>query len=133
MTSFENPLCAVLQYIAAFNHEDAAAMVALCDNPMQILDGMPPHVWQGPTAAADWWHDVTVEGARLGAGEYRISFGEPRHVDINGDHAYVVLPASMTLRLKGTAVRQTGSVYTVALRRTGGRWLLTAWSWAKGE
>ena len=87
---------AVLQYVEAFNNGDSAAMAATCADPMQILDGMSPHVWQGSTAAEDWWKDVLAEGEHLGASDYRIALGEPRHVDVNGENAYVVVPATMT-------------------------------------
>ncbi|WP_255458058.1 MULTISPECIES: hypothetical protein [unclassified Mycolicibacterium] len=38
----------------------------------------------------------------------------------------------MTFDLKGQQVRQTGAVFTVALRNVGAEWRLTAWAWAKG-
>jgi ketosteroid isomerase-like protein len=132
MSTASDPLGAVRRYVEAFNDGDPAAMAAICADPMQILDGMSPHVWQGPTAAQDWWRDVVAEGAHLGASGYRIALAEPRHVDINGDSAYLVVPASMTFDLRGTKVSQTGSLYTVALRKVGAEWRLTAWAWAKG-
>ena len=58
-------LAAVREYVDAFNNGDAKAMAAACADPMQILDGMAPHVWQGPTAAEDWWRDVLAEGEHL--------------------------------------------------------------------
>ena len=117
MPSSPNPVDAVLQYVEAFNNGDSTAMAASCADPMQILDGMSPHVWQGPTAAEDWWTDVLSEGEHLGASGYRIALGEPRHVDVTGDYAYVVVPATMTFQLRGQPVTQTGSLYTVALRQ----------------
>ena len=132
MPSSPNPVDAVLQYVEAFNNGDSTAMAASCADPMQILDGMSPHVWQGPTAAEDWWTDVLSEGEHLGASGYRIALGEPRHVDVTGDYAYVVAPATMTFQLRGQPVTQTGSLYTVALRRIESDWRLTAWAWAKG-
>jgi ketosteroid isomerase-like protein len=108
-----DPMATVRQYIEAFNNGDESAMAAACTDPMQILDGMSPHVWQGPTAAQDWWKDVLAEGEHLGASGYRITLGEPRHVDVNGESAYVVAPATMTFDLRGKQVTQTGSVYTV--------------------
>jgi ketosteroid isomerase-like protein len=132
MTDVDDPMGAVLRYVEAFNNGDSAAMAATCADPMQILDGMAPHVWQGSTAAEDWWMDVLTEGDHLGASGYRIELGEPRHVDVNGDNAYVVAPARMTFDLRGNQVTQTGSVYTVALRKVDADWLLTAWAWAKG-
>ena len=50
----------------------------------------------------------------LGASGYSITLGDPRHVDENGDNAYVVVPATMTFDLRGQQITQTGSVYTVA-------------------
>ena len=130
--NFNDPMGAVLQYVDAFNNGDPKAMAAACANPMQILDGMSPHVWQGPTAAEDWWTDVLTEGEHLGASGYRITLGESRHVDVTGDYAYVVVPATMTFHLRGQQVTQSDSVYTVALRKVGAGWFLTAWAWAKG-
>ncbi|MES9519018.1 nuclear transport factor 2 family protein [Streptomyces capoamus] len=127
-----DPMTAVARYVDAFNRGDADAMAAQCADPMQILDGMAPHVWHGPTAAADWWRDVVAEGEHLGASQYRITLGEPRHVDVTGPHAYVVVPATMAFDLRGRQVTQTGSVFTVALREVGTEWRLTAWAWAKG-
>ena len=65
MPSSPHPIDAVLQYVEAFNNGDSTAMAASCADPMQILDGMSPHVWQGPTAAEDWWTDVLSEGEHL--------------------------------------------------------------------
>jgi len=128
-----DPMAAVRQYVDAFNTGDAKAMAAACADPMQILDGMSPHVWQGPTASDDWYSDVLAEGEHLGASGYRIALGEPRHVDVNDDYAYVVVPATMSFDLRGTQVTQTGSVFTLALRKISAEWHLTAWAWAKGK
>jgi ketosteroid isomerase-like protein len=132
MSSSNDPMAAVLRYVDAFNNGDADAMAAACADPMQILDGMSPHVWQGSTAAEDWWRDVLKEGEHLGASGYNIALGEPRHVDVTGDYGYVVVPATMTFNLRGKHVKQTGSLWTVALRKVDTEWRLTAWAWAKG-
>ena len=100
---------------------------------MQILDGMSPHVWQGPTAAEDWWRDALAEGEHLGVTDYHIGLGEPRHVDITGDYAYVVVPATFDYNRQGKPVNQTGASFTVALRKVDGNWRLTAWAWTKGK
>ncbi|CRZ18029.1 YybH family protein [Mycolicibacterium neworleansense] len=132
MSDSTDPMAAVRRYIDAFNNGDADAMAAVCADPMQILDGMAPHVWQGPRATQDWWRDVLTEGQHLGASGYRITLDEPRHVDVNGDCGYVVVPATMTFDLKGQTVVQTGGVFTVALRDGADGWRLSAWAWAKG-
>lgn len=127
-----DPMAAVVQYVDGFNRGDVKAMAAACADPMQILDGMAPHVWQRPTASEDCWRDVLIEGEHVGVSGYRITLGEPRHVDVKSDHAYVVVPATMTFDLRGRQVTQTDSVFTVALRKVDTEWRLTAWAWVKG-
>ena len=56
------------------------------------------------------------EGEHLGASGYRIALGEPRHVDVTGDYAYVVVPATMTFQLRGQPVTQTGSLLLTGIQ-----------------
>jgi len=126
------PIEAVQQFVEAFNKGDVNAMAATCDKPMSILDGMWPHVWYGTTACEDWYRDVLTEGKHLGASGYRVTLREPWHVNVKGDHAYVVIPAGMTFKLRGQDVSQSGSVFTLSLRNVSGEWRVAAWAWAKG-
>ena len=132
MLSATEPMAAVHHYIDYFNKSDVKAMAATCADPMSILDGLAPHVWQGPTACEDWYRDVMAAGDREGASGYFVTLGEPQHVDVTGDSAYVVVPATMTFRVHGKQVTQSGSIFTVALRKFAEGWRLTAWGWAKG-
>ena len=131
--STKDPVSAVRHYIDAFNKGDAKEMAATFAVPGSILDGMPPHVWQGPTAAQDWYRDVLVEGEHHGASNYFVTLGDPLQNNVTGDAAYVVVPATMTFTLQGRKVTQTGAIFTVALRRLADRWRIAAWAWAKGK
>ncbi|MEV0671097.1 nuclear transport factor 2 family protein [Mycobacterium sp. NPDC050441] len=133
MSNTGDPMAAVRAYVDAFNAGDVKAMAAVCADPMQILDGMAPHVWQGQTAAEDWYADALAEGEHLGVTDYRIALGEPKHLDVSGEYAYVVVPATFDYNVQGTPVNQTGAVFTVALRTVAGVWRLTAWAWSKGD
>jgi hypothetical protein len=127
-----DPMAAVRKYVDAFNRSDAAVMATTFAIPGSILDGMAPHVWQGPTATQDWYRDVLVEGKQHGASDYFITLGEPLHNNVTGDSAYVVVPATMTFKVRGERVTQTGAVFTVALRKLAEEWRIAAWAWAKG-
>jgi ketosteroid isomerase-like protein len=128
----DDPMSAVRKYVDAFNKGDASEMAAAFAVPASILDGMAPHVWQGPTATQDWYRDVLIEGKQHGASDYFITLGEPLHNNVTGDAAYVVIPATMTFKLHGQQVTQSGAVYTVALRKLAEGWRIAAWAWAKG-
>jgi ketosteroid isomerase-like protein len=132
MEAAAEALAAVRQYIDLFNRGDAKGMAAMCAVPMSILDGMAPHVWHGATATENWYRDVLAEGEHLGAGDYKVTLGDPWHADVTGDAAYVVVPTTMTFQVRGQRVTQTGSVFTAALRRLDTGWRLASWAWAKG-
>lgn len=120
------------RYIEAFNRGDADAMVAAFAPQSAILDGMAPHLWVGPEASQKWYRDVVAEGKKHGASAYCVTLDKPRHANVTGDAAYVVVPATMTFNLQGKHVTQTGAVFTVALRKLADGWRIAAWAWAKG-
>ena len=128
----DDPMGAVRKYVDAFNRGDAAVMAMTFAVPASILDGMAPHVWQGPTATQDWYRDVLVEGKQHGASDYFITLSEPLHNNVTGDSAYVVVPATMTFKVHGKQVTQSGAVFTVALRKLPDGWKIASWAWAKG-
>ena len=107
-------------------------MAALFNKSGFILDGLAPHVWHGPTACQDWYRDALEAGDREGATDYFIALGEPSHADVTGDNGYVVVPATMTFKVHGQQITQTGATYTVALARFAAGWRIRAWAWAKG-
>ncbi len=108
-------------------------MAAAFAVPGSILDGMAPHVWHGPTAAQDWYRDVLAEGDHAGVSGYAVTLGEPLHVDVTADSAYLVVPASMTFKARGRQVTQSGALFTVALHKLTQEWRIVAWAWAKGS
>jgi hypothetical protein len=132
LTATTEPLAAVRQYVDAFNNGDVEVMTATCAVPASILDGLAPHVWQGPTACQDWYRDVLTAGDKEDATGYLVTLGEPRHVDITGDRACVVVPATMTFKVNDRQMTQSGSTFTVALQKLAVGRRITAWAWTKG-
>ena len=61
--------------------------------------------------------DVLIEGKQHGATDYFVTVGEPLHNNVTGDSAYVVVPATMSFKVGGKQITQTGAVFTVALRK----------------
>lgn len=129
----DDPVAVVRRYVDAFNAGDVEAMVACFAAPGSILDGMAPHAWLGPSAARNWYRDVLAEGEHLGASDYFVGLAAPLHADVTNDAAYVVAPATMSFKLRGEPVTQSGATFTTALRKVGGDWRITSWAWAKGR
>lgn len=133
MSDPDDPMTTIRAYVDGFNNGDVEAMAAACADPMQILDGLAPHVWQGPTAAQDWYADALVEAEHLSVTDLHIGTGKPRHVDVAGDFAYVALPVTFEYNLPSKHVNQTDAWWTFSLRKIEGTWKLSAWSWTKGD
>ena len=132
MADATDPMATVRNYIDAFNRGDAKAMATAFALQSSILDGMAPHLWVGPTASQDWYREVLAERKQHGASGYCVTLDKPRHANVTGDAAYVVVPATMTFNLQGKQIIQTGAVFTVALRKLAEGWRIAAWAWSKG-
>ena len=43
----------------------------------------------------------------------------------------MVAPADYTFRQRGRKRAELGSIFTLAMQKTDGRWRVTGWAWAK--
>lgn len=124
-------VAAVHQYFDNLDKDKLQKSLAVCDSNVSILDEFPPHAWRGATACEDWWKDFNAYNQKNGITDPVAILGTPWSVDVNGDRAYFVAPATYTYNRHGKPVKELHSVFTVALRRTQGNWRIAAWAWAK--
>ena len=105
--------------------------LSVCDSHVSILDEFPPHVWHGPTACADWWKALNAYNEKNGIRDGDAKLGTPWSVDVTGDRAYFVAPATYTYTQQGKTVKESRAVFTVALKHTPAGWRITGWTWSK--
>ena len=122
----------IRQFVDAFNKGDAKALAATCADQTSIIDEFPPHEWHGANACAKWMTDYVADAKKNGMTEGKVTMGNPRHADVNGDRAYVVVPTTFSFKLNGKPTKEEGSSLTVALQKGAGGWRITAWTWTKG-
>lgn len=120
----------VNQFVDGFNKGDTGAAAA-CADETSILDEFPPHEWHGPGACARWMSDYDADAKKNGITDGVVTLLKPKHIDISGDYAYVVIPSNYTYKMKGKAMKQTGSLFTFALQKGASGWRITGWSWAQ--
>jgi ketosteroid isomerase-like protein len=58
-----------------------------------------------------------------------VTLDKPKHVDVTGADAYVVVPTTLRFKKKTESVNLTG-VMTLVLHKAANGWQITAWSWA---
>jgi ketosteroid isomerase-like protein len=119
------------QFLAGFNKGDTKAVLGTCANEVAIIDEFPPYVWHGATACQDWADDFAADAKKNGITEPIVTLSKPWHVDVEGDRAYLVIPANFNFKVKGKPQSEKGSVFTVTLRKWPTGWRITGWAWAK--
>jgi ketosteroid isomerase-like protein len=124
-------MATVHQFVDAFNRGDVKTGEAACASPASVIDEFPPHEWQGPTACADWAAAYAANAKATGVTDGIVTLSAPARVDVTGDRAYVVVPASYSYKENGKPVLEQGSIFTVALKKTVAGWRITGWAWAK--
>ena len=118
-------------WVDAFNKGDTQSMVAACADQTSIIDDFAPHEWHGAGACAKWLSDGGAFNQANGITDMVVTLHKPIHVDITGDRAYVVGRANLSYQMKGTAGKETGSVYTIALVKGTDGWRITGFAWSK--
>jgi SnoaL-like domain len=121
----------VHQFVDGFNKGDTKAALAACADQTSIIDEFPPHEWHGARACSNWMNDYDADARKNGITDGIVTLSKPRHIDITGDRAYVVVPANYTFKKKGTLVKEIGSMFTFALQKGEAGWRITGWAWAK--
>lgn len=121
----------VHQFVDSLNKGDTRKMVTACAEQTSIIDEFPPHEWHGVDACLNWANDYNADAQKNGITDGAVKLGTPRHIDIAGDKAYVVVPANYTFKQKGKLVREIRATFTVALHKGESGWRITGWSWSK--
>lgn len=119
----------VQQFVNGFNKGDAKTLLAACAGQASVIDDFPPHEWQGAEACKMWLNDYEAYAKRNGLTDGVVTLGQPRHVEVTGDRAYVVVPANFTYQKNGKATSENGATFIVALQKEGGAWRITGWAW----
>jgi hypothetical protein len=124
-------LASVHGFVDGFNKGDTKMMLATCADQTSILDEFPPHEWHGKGACAKWVSDFEADARKNGITDGAVALGDPSHVDITSDRAYVVIPADYRFKQKGNPVSEVGSIITLTLQKDAAGWRITGWAWAK--
>ncbi len=122
-------LATIHQWVDDFAKSDSKAAIAVCADQTSIIDDIPPHEWQGAGACAKWYGDFDAFAKEGDVTEPLVTLGKTKHLDISGNTAYFVAPASITYKAKGSPVKQA-AIWTVALRKSPAGWRITAWAWS---
>ncbi len=93
-----------------------------------IIDEFAPHIWSGANAFAQWGSDYGVYAKDRGMTEASMRLMSPRHVSVEGDRGYAVVPAIFDFKRGAKQVHEAGTM-TFAMQRIDGAWKIAGWTW----
>ena len=120
----------IKQFIDAFNKGDMATAAAThtTDADLAIIDEVPPFAWRGAQAFKAWGAALDADSKKRGITESAVTISAPTRTEIDGDQAYVVVPAVYTFKEKGVAMKESAHI-TVVLKKGAKGWLIHGWTW----
>lgn len=124
-------MAAVKRWTDGFNTGDIKSALAVCADQTSIIDDLPPYEWHGAGGCSQWMSDADAFFKKNEMTDMVSVLGKPKHLDVAGDRAYMVVPATFTFTAKGKRVKQIATV-TLSLQKVASAWRITGWSWADG-
>jgi len=118
----------ITQFSAALHAGDSKAAKNFLTARTVILDDVAPYYWAGANAFDRWQADLAKAGAARGMSEEDAALGAPTRVEISGDRAYAILPATHTFKMKGRVMREAAQLTFILAKDTAG-WKITSWTW----
>ena len=118
----------ISQFSAALHAGDSKAARSFLTARTVILDDVAPYYWGGANAFESWQTDLAKASTARGMSEEDAQLGTPTRVEVSGDHAYAILPATHTFKMKGRAMREIAQL-TFILVKDAGSWKITSWTW----
>jgi len=122
-------MAAVNQFMDGFNKGDTKTALTACAAEAYIIDEFPPYEWHGAGACSHWADAYDANAKKNAITDGVVTLGEPLHVDVTADRAYVVVPADYAYKEEGKPAKETGARFTVALQKGQAGWRITAWTW----
>ncbi len=124
-----SPAATVRAFIGAFNKGDMKTAEATHVAAPSILDEPPPHLWTGAGAFMGWAGDLQKDAMAHGQSGNKVTLGKVARQQIDGDSAYVVVPATYTYKEKGVAMTESAKM-AFSLTKDGDAWKIAGWAWA---
>jgi hypothetical protein len=96
----------IRKWMHDFNACDMNSFLAGCAPSAAVIDGFPPYA---RTTCADWMNDYHANSKAIQLTDGRLWIGEPTHVEVTADHAYMIYPESFSGADNGKAEVYRGS------------------------
>jgi ketosteroid isomerase-like protein len=117
------------QFIDGFNKGDTkSGYAAYASGSVSITDEFAPHVWTGPRAAHAWAEAYAKHAEAAGITDGIVKYRDAARTEIEGDLAYVIIPAVYLYKEHGNPIQEEAQM-TFVLHREAQGWKIRSWTW----
>ena len=121
-------LAVVHKWVDSFNKGDSASALATCADESAIIDSIPPYEWHGAGACSAWFKDFNAYAKQNGWVLDQTTIDRVRNVEITGDHAYAVVSATFTVKVKDAPQSEKG-IWIFGMKKSAQGWRIMGWAW----
>ena len=122
-------MATLARWADAFNHGNFATGGTPCADDAVVIDDLPPHVWQGPSACSRWYQAVKAWADRSSVTNIAITIGNARHLEIDAGRAYFVAPVTLSYTKAAKQINFPGLI-TLTLHHNASGWQVSGMAWA---
>jgi hypothetical protein len=118
----------IARFIAT--RDEGALAGVFAESEVTIIENFAPHVFDGPSAAADWLQGMLAHLDGVSGLEF--SFGAACDLSRTGPLAFFTLPTEWKGLARGRRFSERGG-WSFVLVQAGGDWRVKAYAWAVTE
>ena len=117
--------------LGGFNNKDAALYNSAFSGDAVVIDGIAPYRWTGSNAQARWLSDAVKWLHDFGVESENLVCDKIVHAAVVGTSAYVVISATLHLKLKGGQSGSRPGILTFTLAKQGDEWKVGSQAWGR--
>jgi len=114
-----------------FNNKDSALYNSAFGADAVVIDGIAPYRWTGSNAQARWFSDAEKWLHDFGVEQETLVIDKIVHSAVVGTSAYVVISATLFLKLKGGQSGSRPGILTFTLAKQGDEWKIGSQAWGR--
>src|SRR5215470_1313227 len=117
--------------VGGFNKKDHALYNSAFAGDAIVVDGIAPYRWTGSNAQARWLFDAEKWLHNFGVESENLVCDKVVHGSVVGTYAYVVISATLFLKLKGGETTSRPGLLTLTFAKQDDEWKVGSQTWGR--
>lgn len=117
--------------VDGFNNKDSTLYNSAFGGDAVVIDGIAPYRWTGSNAQARWLSDAVKWLHDFGVEKETLVCDKILHGSVVETNAYVVISATLYLKLKGDKSGSRPGILTLTFEKQSDEWKVVSQAWGR--